>query len=746
MRTLLSAPLPRWVYLIAIFLGSFQLFLVQPLAARQILPDLGGSPAIWKTCMMFFQLFLLGGYAYAHYGRLLLGARTQGLLHVFLLVVASGWGLATGFWMPAEGGAVARPVIWLVSVLAVNYGLPFFLLAANSPLIQCWYAGSGRPDAHAPYFLYSASNVASLLALLAYPLVLEPWLHLKSQQDIWLAILPVTALACFGCVWKLMQQSKAKVSDTEVIGATSGEDPPTWRRRLKWVAMAAVPSSLLLSVTQFVTTDIASMPLLWVIPLGLYLITFILVFSSCSWPGRMAKRSLLPVVLVLAFFIAVPWHGFTSVFIIHFALFFVVALALHQILAEDRPSSSHLTSFYLSLSAGGALGGVFNSLIAPAVFDHIAEYAWGAVAAACFWMMARRGGRLESQESVPFSRCFFYGAPMVLAGVMWGILYLWGGDRSILFPVGMLCVALSFLMVHGHLLLSKLPRSAVLAPVLTALVLFFGGRLSLDSDVRVIHRERNFFGVSTVKYLKNQHMHLFQHGTTVHGAQSLKPEWSRRLLSYYGPIPEIMNFSPSAPEAGALPIGLVGLGAGVCAVLAHPQQEMDAFEIDDAVLRIAADERFFTYLRDCQGRLKIIHGDGRIELRKIEAGRYGLLLMDAYTSDALPVHLLTRDAIKEYLRVLHPDGIVVFNVSNRHMNIHLVAGAIAQNLGLSAYYCDYPGDEPRGLSRAQYVIMSRNASVLSDLATVQPLWRPLSGDVRYLWTDHYSPILPILKR
>jgi hypothetical protein len=708
-----------------LFVSATLLFLVQPMIAKMILPLLGGTPAVWNTCMVFFQAVLLIGYLYAHATTRWLGVRRQARLHLALLLVpllALPIGIARDWTPPGD----ANPIPWLLLLLLASVGLPFFVVSTSAPLLQKWFASTGHPAARDPYFLYSASNLGSMLALLGYPLLMEPSLRLADQGWLWGVGYGLLVLLMAGCamrVWRLPASvTHAETADQGPEQANDA-DRLTAGQRCRWVMLAFVPSSLMLGVTTYITTDIAPIPLLWVIPLALYLLTFILCFARKPLLPHGAMVRVLPVlmlplvILILAQALQ-PWWILIP---LHLLAFFTASMVCHGELARGRPSTRHLTEFYLWMSFGGVLGGLFNALLAPLVFPMVAEYPI-AMALACLLLPATH----LAQQSAR-GRWLDWGLPLALGGgtalVLWGLENM-GPAASLLLKVLVFSVLAGCCFAFtGRPLRYGLGMGALLV------VSLFSGVIS----GRLQHIERSFFSVHRVMVDEGGKYRLLYHGTTNHGLQSLDPARSREPLAYFyrtGPIGQV--FSEFRGRAAKPHIAIVGLGTGSMACYAEPGQHLTFYEIDPTVVRIASEPRYFTYLKDCRGKYEVILGDGRLTLARAPDKKYGMIVLDAFSSDSIPTHLVTREALALYLSKSTDDGILAFNVSNRHLDIEPVLGDLAHDAGLvcraQLELDDDISEEEKSLGKlaSHFVIMARKPAHLGSLAR-DGRWKDVRG-------------------
>jgi len=738
------------LFALTLFLSGALLFLVQPMFARLVLPLAGGAPAVWNTVMVCYQLLLLGGYLYAHAtSRLLTPARQRGLHMVVLLLAFVMLPIALpSDSLPPPGG---DPAWWVMTVLLASAGLPFFVVATTSPLVQVWLARSDAASAANPYVLYAASNAGSLLALLAFPLLVEPSLSRQAQGWLWAGgygVLVLLVSAC-GLVARRSAHGAAPVmpvQDGSEIAVPS--DTITTGRRAWWVLLAFVPSSLLLSVTLHLSTDIAPVPLLWVVPLALYLLTFIVAFASRgNLLRRVATRALpLATVPVLVAVLADQSKPVGVIVALHLLSFGIVALAAHAALAKDAPAARHLTEFYLWLSVGGALGGVFNALLAPRLFTSIVEYPLVLVLAAFVI-------RSDPDDSEPRERPKRGPSWLTPERIMDVVLPLslvplimitdvatrkFGMDSAAARRVvalgapAMICYALA-----GRQLRFGLGVAALLA-----------GSTVFERNRQLLAAERSFFGVSRVYVTGDGGYHALVHGSISHGAQSLDPARRREPLSYYtrsGPVGEIVI--PRQRAGMVRNVAVVGLGAGSLACYRQPGERWTFFEIDAAVARIARDPRYFTYLRDCAPDAEVVLGDARLSLQSMSDHAYDLLLLDAYSADAIPVHLLTREAFAIYRRKLAPGGVIALHISNLYFNLAPVVSALAADAGMVMRLRDEvalsASESAQGKATSDWVIVAERESDLGSLLAL-PRWARVApaGNV---WTDDFSSALSALR-
>jgi hypothetical protein len=916
-----------WVFAITFLVSASLLFVLQPMIGKILLPKFGGSPAVWTACMLFFQAALLVGYAYAHWSPDRLGVRKQGTVHCVLLLLPVlllplGWlvlpfavmplGLAADWAPPGE----IHPVPVLLLVLGLTIGVPFFVLAATAPLLQRWYSSSDRPTARDPYYFYAASNLGSMVALLSYPVLIEPLFGLTVQSWFWVAAYLGCAALIFGCLMLVRQAPVAVVAAEPVPVAlpapaletafqeepsfrVPAQPPPaadmatavttaptdarlaigdipeaiivsdkvTWSQRLLWVFRAFVPSSLMLGLTMYFTTDIAPIPLLWIIPLAVYLLSFIVAFSRL--PAVVHKLFVLampgPVLFVITIMNVegLRFGRFGAVLLmIHLAALFAVAMVCHGELAQTRPSARHLTDFYIWIAVGGVLGGLFNALVAPFVFTRLAEYPL-ALVLACLAIPSLTGKAPVRWRALPdllpvpgmfvsgliltklrlSAEDFEKPGPLAASDIVWlwlfGVLCLLGIivgpivarkeriSRAFDFAIPLMLSfwAVCFDMQAKSLLLLTGVTLAVIAlslglmviyvynrqvwasfslmwPILMALTmgmmlmkalgsamawsssnfdtssrvdetLLFGmpllvALLGCDRPIRfglgvgavllvtsIIHganepallHTRSFFGVYKVE--KSGNYHRLLHGTTLHGMQSIDEKRRDEALTYYhrtSPVGEILvDFERRDIKP---PLAVIGLGVGTMASHAQPGQEIDFYEIDPAMVQIARNPEYFTYVTDAEKRgakLQIILGDGRLQLGKAPDGHYGLIVVDAFNSDAIPTHLFTREAVQLFMRKLAPNGILAFHISNRYLKLAPVLGNIARDLGLQAIRRFDNDDALPGKNSSDWVMLARNYDDYGEVP-INEGWDTVDiPPGTALWTDDFTNLLGIYR-
>ncbi|HEY3165364.1 MAG TPA: fused MFS/spermidine synthase [Candidatus Limnocylindrales bacterium] len=735
--------------------SAFLLFSVEPLIGRVVLPVFGGTPAVWATTLFFFQAVLLLGYLYGHVSVTRLGLRRGAILHVALIAVAA----ASLLIAPSHAADLRDPaipdVLNLIGMLTLTVGLPAFVLTTTTPLVSAWYAasrsGPGAADGGVvgdgdAYWLYALSNTGSLLALLAYPFVIEPRLGLTVQRGVWAVGFVVFGVAVAGCAAWAGNRARGHVRDAaaahEATDHAAAATRIVWRRRATWLLLAAVPSGLLNAVTTFISTDLVAAPLLWLAPLAIYLATFIIAFSSRG-------RRLVPAAVIVApAAITLMWVPYGSaggwpilpLVLLMYGGLGVVATALHGRLALDRPAAVHLTEFYLVISIGGALASAFVALIAPVVFPGVWEFPILLVLALAALAVSnshvrhaeRSTARRRGLDLSPFfANAGVRMVPYLAVALALGLFLVREG--SLATEAG-----IRWLLVGGLILLvgargAFLTASTGLVLALAVLVL----------QPAVIYRDRSFFGVTEVLRPVGATHTTLMNGTTVHGLQSTDPAKAQLPTAYYatkGPFGDV--FRDLASDGRPKTIGIVGLGAGALTSYLQPGWSMTYYEIDPVVAEVASDPRYFTFLSAAATRPAIVLGDARLSLQSVPNGQFDMLFIDAFSSDAVPTHLLTTEAYATYARVVKPGGIVITHIPNRYYDLApAVAGAL-QAQGLSGAIRVFGGDKAAEATPTILTVGARDATELDPLLTDG--WQPLRATVAPM-TDDFMDILRFLR-
>jgi hypothetical protein len=747
---------------LTILLSSFLLFLVQPILAKQILPWFGGSGGVWTICLMFFQLVLLLGYAYAHWlTRRLIGSR-QFLLHIFLLLVSC---LAlpiipAAFWQPGQG---TEPALRILGLLAATVGLPYFLLASTAPLLQRWLSGDAnyRTNERSIYRLFALSNFGSLVGLLAYPFAIEPFASLRAQAWVWSFGYALFVICLISYAWK---KRKLPVLGNAMIESTRGpESPPSPRLYAFWIACAALGSALLLSVTNQITQNIASIPFLWIVPLSMYLLSFVICFEGRSGRGWYERRYwMTPAMLATG---AMAWalfadEGNLSIFIalpIFTAGSLFGCVVCHGELARSKPHPVYLTSFYLSLAGGGALGGLLVGLVAPQVFNNYWEMPLVLV------VLAALGVYGCSEESRPYPIGSWTANFMVASLATVLILLMLGNLPSALDAYTLEWAKIvkgdarwgcGALLIGSALLLQRyrLIRAVALTALLSALI--FGWSYFRNLSVGTEFAVRNFYG--TLRVIESpygrRHMRVLKHGVIIHGSQVIELPQREMPTIYYGETSGIGRAILTEQSAlGSMRIGSIGLGAGTLAVYERPGDLFHVYELNPAVLDIAQNQ--FAYLKDSKAQVEPVLGDARLSLElEIARGmfdrmdqRFDVLSLDAFSGDAIPVHLLTREAFAIYSRTIKPDGIIALHLSNLYLDLAPVVAQIAREAGFHAVLV---ADRPSSLgltTPSDWVLVTRNATFLQRSEIAAYTTSIASRPGLPMWTDQFSNLFQILK-
>ncbi|MGL4575252.1 MAG: spermidine synthase [Burkholderiaceae bacterium] len=727
------------LYPVTIFLSAFLLFLVQPLIGKQVLPWFGGSAGVWTVCLVFFQVFLLAGYAYAD-ALSRLHMRVQAAVHTAVLA-------ASVFTLPIIANPALRPVhqaggeepAWQVlKLLVLTIGMPYFLVATTGPLLQSWFSKAYAYDLarqQRVYRLFALSNFASLSALIAYPFVVEPFISVRQQAMAWSAAFIAFAALAAVTGWVTAQRCARLPPAADAQAAAPTYLPPQLREYVLWLALPALGTALLLAVTTHITQNVASVPFLWILPLSLYLLSFILCFEGERWYPRVLVYPLLMVMIpamawalsasnaVLAINIAIPLFAVGL---------FVLCMFLHGELAAAKPAPRYLTRFYLCISAGGALGGLAVGLLAPELFSGYWELPLALMACAVvLWLLHLSGGSLgHSLLTAGFTAAAMFGihqaVPQATPLVHWG--------------------AYALAVVVLLLIVSSLTRTTrTVTASAAAAVLVLAGYASWQYYALIVKdsvaMQRNFFGVVRVDGDASSEIRRLKHGVITHGSQFISQERRREPTTYYGAASGA-GLAMTHLRPGPLRVGLIGMGVGTMA--AHGQQGdvLRFYEINPQVITLANEK--FTFLRDSKAKIETILGDARLMLEAEPPQNYDVLIVDAFTSDAIPAHLLTREALAVYLRHMKPSGAVLFHISNRYLDLAPVVQMLAENAGFSAQLLV---DDPKEywLSRTSYVMVTRNQALLSNTeiaAYVEPIKaRPGLP----LWTDDYNNLFKILK-
>ncbi len=733
------------VFTLTIFCSAYLLFLVQPMVGKMVLPHLGGTPAVWNTCMVFFQALLLAGYAYVHGSVKWLGVRRQAGIHL-LIMLAPLWVLPIAINTASVPTGSDNPIVWLLLRLLMGVGLPFFVISTSAPLMQMWFSETGHASSKDPYFLYAASNFGSMIALLGYPVFVEPNLALDDQGVLWkygYITLVVLALCCAIMMWRSSPQDNTLESSRALDTTASDEvERLGWWRQIRWVLLAFVPSSLMLGVTIHVTTEIAPVPLLWVVPLAIYLLTFVLVFAKFKILPHAIVLKALPFVLVPTVLMTVQNEALLGLLPLplHLLSFFLVAMACHGEMAADRPSTQNLTVFYLLMSVGGVLGGIANSIVAPLIFNTLAEYPIVMVLAGFALATKPTFGSINKKIAADIVLAIVLGA--ATAGML---QYLagkgsWVGYGPNVYTV-VVPAAVCWVFMHRPM------RYALVVGALTAATLICYEKNADQS----LYAGRNFYGTKRVVINEQRTIHTFIHGATVHGVQDLRPKGADVPRTYFHPDGLVGDvFRVINRETGSKKIAVVGLGVGSMAspIYAQKSSQFTFYEIDPDVARIAANPAYFTFMDRCPNKPEVILGDGRLTIANATDHHYDAIFLDAFSSDAVPTHLLTREAVQIYASKLKEDGILVFNMSNRYLDLSPLLAGLAYDGGFECIKReDIVSDvitKKTGRFPSKFMVLSRNERVIRTLQNTENWKVPPKRDGNPIWTDKYTNVFELM--
>ena len=732
------------LYALALFASALLSFWIQPLFAKLILPRYGGSPAVWTTAALFFQVTLLAGYLYAHLiARLPVGRQLT--LHAVLFAAAM---IALPVQVANIDPTVTAPVVSVLSVLALSIGLPVFALSATAPLLQEWFSRTGHSHAADPYFLYSASNTGSLAALIGYPLVFEPLLGLRQQTILWsagYAFFAVVLVLCGVALWRKKSFSAAAAASSE---NAAPEALLTAGTRVRWLLLAFAPSSLMLGVTQHITSEIAAVPLLWLIPLTIYVLTFVIAFARRQWlsPRLIGRvQPLLVILLVLAW----PLNNLTSVLILHLVVFAVTAMMCHAELARLRPPVRHLTDFYLCLAIGGALGGAFNA-VAPIVFDSILEYPIALALASALRPVNRESSALplelrgseRERNTWNWQRASRDLLPALALAAGFAVLIA-SDVRPFTHSAWTTVVYLQAIGIALYLT-HRRPLQFGLAVLVVLLA-----TPAVHSAERLIERHRSFFGVHSVVRDETDTFTVLMHGVTVHGAQYRDAARRTRPTTYFHADSPVGQALAQLGGNGELRrVAVIGMGAGTLACHKAPGRTWTFFEIDPLVVQLAKDRRHFQFLSECAPDARIVLGDGRLSLAGEPERAFDAILIDTFSSDSIPAHMITREALALYLSRLDANGVIVFHVTNQYLDLVPVVSSLVADAGVAALMpgprLEFALDERLAALPSTWIAIARDPKRLEALAE-QENWQPLPPPRLRVWTDDFSNVLSALK-
>jgi len=706
-----------WLFGVTALIGAGLLFIVQPMVAKLVLPSYGGSATVWSTSSLFFQVLLLGGYVYTHLATTRLSHKVQPRVHLLVLAIPLVT-LPVALPASAAPGADSSPALWLLRTLALMIGLPFLVVSTTGPLLQRWYSWTDSRRSDDPYFLFAASNLGSFGGLLAYPFLIEPNLTLDHQRYLWSGgfVLFAALMAVCGIVAGLRRGDAVR----EVVRTRAVVEPVGRRRIAYWLCLAFLPSTLMLAVTAHLSTDVAPIPLLWVVPLAIYLATFVLAFARSERTAPIRVTRVAVAMTVVAVVLVPGGTGLPIALVVgvNLVMLGLVGFSAHARLAADRPDPAHLTLFYLVIAVGGALGGALNGLLAPVIFDRVLEYPLALICAPLLLV------GLQASPSNWFSRRYHSAFVGVVVAIVLFSLYLVaiaglgsaGLPGIVVVPVLLLVLAWGF---------GRHPKALA-----ASLALVFVASAAWHA-AETINRTRTFYGSYSV--VERDDKHLLVHGNTVHGVQMLDPDRRMEPTGYYeskGPLGDVFRSGDFER------VGVIGLGAGGIAAWGSPGQTMKFFEIDPEIVKIARDASLFTYLADSAADIELAEGDGRLLMEREDRASFDLIILDAFNSDSIPIHLLTRDAMRIYADRLKSDGLLVIHISNRIFDLEPVLAAAADDLGWEARI--------GRSSRSWWVALSPAADRISSLPT-NATWQPIATEDPVRWTDDYSSVLDVLR-
>lgn len=711
------------------FLSASFLFIVQPIFAKVALPSLGGASYVWNICMMTFQILLLLGYYYAYQLDTYIKLKYQPLIHITLLACAFLFYPPTVI-EPHFIDFAFSPMTWLISLIGINIALPFFVLSATSPLIQKWFTTSTKQD---PYILYAASNCGSLLGLISYPILWEPMLMLPTQIKITGYVI-AALLFLFMIVGIDILTKNTQTVSREIIKSAQLNKKTV----IKWLILSFAPSSLLYAITTHISTDIAPTPLLWVIPLTLYLITLIIVFGRKKFKSNIWHTLHIfggPIICVMNLFNA---DVNFIVILTELIIFFAITLNCHNTLAQLKPPTESLASYFLWIALGGSLGGIFNNFIAPLCFNSIFEYPvilMISIAAIAWSNDEKKLNAKDIAPSLAAWSCVIISSILINYGLAQYNESVKIAHSPYIYSIGMILIASVAIIVFSYF---KYQSHLYLYLVWISPILFFDGPFINKTDETTLLINRNSYGIVRItRDLETKNIE-FKNGITSHGFQPITEENRLYVTSYYHILTEIFNVLPTASHS----IATIGLGIGTIACLGNENDKIDFFEINPLVQFIANDTRYFTYMRDCKPQKNTYLGDGRINISKMPNKSYDLIIIDAFNSNSIPVHLLTKEALEIYRSKLKPDGLVAFNISNRHINLQPVLSALASDALLTGMikFNTISASNKLELS-SMWVVLANSEEKLYTLKATPYNWTPLPKvDEKYLWTDDYSNV------
>jgi hypothetical protein len=719
---------------LTIVLSSFLYFLIQTLAAKALLPIFGGVPSVWNICLIFFQGMLLLGYFYSFLTTRFFSARLQRVIH-FSLILCSMIMIPI-LWTDIRPQATIPPALNVLWLLTIKLGIPIFIVSTTAPLVQYWFGQTRDPQAKDPYFLYSASNIGSLFALLGFPLLFEPFVGLQTLSLAWSFIYIAFTLLLLTTAWQLRPRNSLA---PEIIAKS--HNSITWQRRVQWLLLSFAPSTLLMASTQYITTEIVSTPMLWILPLTLYLLTFIIAFArkpiiSHQWMVREQAVFLIFLLVSLSKDIFTLPSGLLLLF--HMVGFFALVMVCLGELVGKRPDKSYLTEFYLWIALGGFLGGIFNGIIAPLIFNGIYEY----YIAICLCVALRPWPKVNNKyqwSSSDFLMSIVIGIVLTVNYFLFTMHYSFiiSQNKFSYFKFIDLFVITAVIII----ILAKDQRPFRFS-VNLMILFFYAQALPGFTQGDLLWQSRNFFGVTKVYKNSADNLHFLMSGTTLHGLEIMSKSIEfNRVESYYQPIQLIANLLTQ--NKIPLKIGIAGLGVGMLGCQFSKQDAVTFFEIDPVVVKIANMPTMFTYLKNCPPTGGVILGDARLNIANAPPHFFNVIIIDVFSSDAIPMHLVTREALQLYSQKLAPDGLIIFNISNRHIDLVPVLSTAAKQMKLETLLYLSGKLDNQFQAASEWIVLTKNNKISEKL---QPIWKKLdTSQARTLWTDDHSNILGILK-
>lgn len=728
----------QYFFASAAFASAVLLFWLQPLFSKTVLPLLGGTPSVWNTCMLFYQSVLLAGYAYSHYTTRWLGSKNQAILHIILMLSALmvlPLPVTNDFTNPP----LDMPILWLLIQMTLTIGFPLFVLSANAPLLQSWFNHTQNKDSGDPYFLYAASNTGTLLVLLAFPFLIEPLLGIKEQTNVWLygyGGFTVLAAICVCMLWCYYKKEDPSQKDAEEL--QSIPPSPLLYDRIVWVVWAFLPSALLLSVTQYITTDVASVPFFWVLPLAVYMATFALVFAKKTlilihWIEWAQPFILIPPLTTV---IAGTGMYFWIDLVVQMSAFFIHCMFCHNRLVQSRPHPAHLTTFYFCLALGGVLGSVFVTLVAPNIFASVMEYPLLLLLMVIVcWKFNPVTHKVNQM-----------GVIALLLGLLMLCLCLASGVITFISASGVLALVLVSTLI-GPAILRNLQHTLSVRIAFGMVIL--AGIYIVAQDSNVLYRSRDFFGAYKIVHNTKWDQNVLYVGSTIHGAQFRNPEFQDYPVGYFDPegaLGDVFSvFNAYYPNAN---IAVCGLGVGSIAAYGELGQSITYYEINPHVYDIAANSGYFTYLSNSKADIKTVFGDARITIQQAEEQSFDMIILDAFNSDSVPVHLLTNEAFEIYQQKLKPHGWIAVQISNRYLDLQPVIATVAEHMGWTAILHDEDLDsnsQRNNRMSASWILMFEQEKWTEDFS-VFDIWKPLPNDGSIeMWTDNHATVLPLLR-